>query len=394
MSRRLRHGFTTGACAAAAAKGAALRLFGRAADAVEIPLPWGRPESRPVRFTLTNPEGGQGWAACGVVKDAGDDPDVTDGLEIRASVSLEPVPPGGRRHDHTHPARSLEPGAPPTVVRIDGGQGVGRVTKPGLAVPVGQAAINPVPRRMIEAAVRDALAEAGVAEPVGLSVVVRVPRGEEIARKTLNARLGIVGGISILGTTGIVVPMSHDAWRATIDAALDVARAAGLGRVVLAHGRSSEAAAQALYPDLPEEAFVLMGDHVGHALDGAARRGLAVVLAGQFAKFCKVAAGHFATHVKDSRIDRNLIARLLAEAGLPPERAGAARTANTAREVYGMLRRDGDRGAFRGLARRVARAAARRVGGRVPVEAVLFGYGREVLARWTEEECPGIPGST
>ncbi len=388
MSRGLRYGFSTGACAAAAAKGAALRLFGRPADAVEIPLPWNRPEASPVRFALVNPGAGRGWAACGVVKDAGDDPDVTHGLEIRAAVSLDPVPPGGRRHDHTDPACSLDAGAPATRVRIDGGQGVGRVTKPGLAVPVGQAAINPVPRRMIDAAVRAALAEAGVAGPVGLSVVIRVPRGEEIARKTLNARLGIVGGISILGTTGIVVPMSHDAWRATIDTALDVARAAGLGRVVLAHGRSSEAAAQALYPDLPEEAFVLMGDHVGYALDAASRRGLAVVLAGQFAKFCKVAAGHFATHVKDSRLDRNLIAGLLAEAGFPPERTGAARSANTAREVYGMLRREDDRGVFLGLARRVARTAAQRVGYRIPVEAVLFGYGREVLARWTEGGAP------
>ncbi len=388
MSRRLRYGFTTGACAAAAAKGATLRLFGHAVDAVEIPLPWNRPGAGPVRFALVRPEAGPGWAACGVVKDAGDDPDVTDGLEIRAAVSLDPVPPGGRRHDHTDPACSAQTAPARTTVRIEGGHGVGRVTKPGLAVPVGQAAINPVPRSMIEAAVRAALHEARVAGPVGLSVLIRVPRGEETARKTLNTRLGIVGGISILGTTGIVVPMSHDAWRAAIDTALDVARAAGLGRVVLAHGRSSETAARALYPDLPEEAFVLMGDHVGHALDAASRRGLGVVLAGQFAKFCKVASGHFATHVKDSRLDRDLIARILAAAGVPPERAEAARSANTARQVYGMLRRHGDRGAFQELARRVARAAALRVRHRIPVEAVLFGYGREMLARWTEEACP------
>jgi len=381
VSRRLRSGFTTGACAAAAAKGAALRLFGRAVDAVELPLPWDRSEARPVRFSLVNPEAGEGWAACGVVKDAGDDPDVTHGLEIRAAVSLDPLPPGVRRHDHTDPACSLGAGAPGTVVRIDGGEGVGRVTKPGLAVPVGQAAINPVPRRMIEAAVRAGLAEAGVAEPVGLSVVIRVPRGEEVARRTLNARLGILGGLSILGTTGIVVPMSHDAWRATIDAALDVARAVGLDRVVLAHGRSSEKAAQALLADLPEEAFVLMGDHVGYGLDAAARRGLAVVLAGQFAKFCKVAAGEFATHVKDSRLDKALIARLLAEAGFPPDRAEAARSANTAREVFERLTAEGDRGVFRVLTQRVARRAWERLGGRAPVEAVLFGYDKSVLAR-------------
>jgi len=384
VTRRLRSGFTTGACAAAAAKGATLRLFGRAVEAVEIPLPWNRPEARPVRFALVNPEAGEGWAACGVVKDAGDDPDVTDGLEIRAAVSVGPVPPGGRRHDHTDPGCSVERGAPQTIVHIDGGEGVGRVTKPGLAVPVGQAAINPVPLRMIDAAVRAALDEAGPGGPVALTVVIRVPRGEEVARKTLNARLGILGGLSILGTTGIVVPMSHDAWRATIDAALDVARAAGLDRVVLAHGRSSEKAAQALFADLPEEAFVLMGDHVGYALDAAARRGLAVALAGQFAKFCKVAAGEFATHVKDSRLDKDLIARLLAEAGFPPDRAEAARSANTAREVFERLAAEGDRGVFRALTQRVARRARERLGGRVPVGAVLFGYDKTVLAREAE----------
>ncbi|RMG88269.1 MAG: cobalamin biosynthesis protein CbiD [Candidatus Dadabacteria bacterium] len=381
MTRKLRSGFTTGACAAAAAKGAALRLFGRAADGVTLDLPWGRPEARPVRFALVNPAGGDGWAACGVVKDAGDDPDVTDGLEIRASVALDPVPPGGRRHDHSDIENSRPSGPAETAIRIEGGEGVGRITKPGLALPVGEPAINPVPRRMIEAAVRDALAEAGVSGPVGLTVVISVPRGAEVARKTLNARLGILGGLSILGTTGIVVPMSHDAWRATIDAGLDVARAAGLGRVVLSHGRSSEAAAQALFPELPEEAFVLMGDHVGYALDAAARRGLSIVLAGQFAKFCKVAAGHFATHVKDSRLDKELVAELLAEAGFPPERVEAARAANTAREVFEGLLTGGDRGVFRALCRRVAARAAERAGGRVPVEAVLFGYDKAVLAR-------------
>ena len=379
---RLRHGYTTGACAAAAAKGATLRLLGRAVDRVELALPWGRPDATPRAFRLVGPEQGPGWAGCGVVKDAGDDPDVTDKIEIRASVHRDDEPPGVQRVVHSEPLfRIRHEEAGPVAVRIDGGEGVGRVTKPGLAVSVGEAAINPVPRRMIEAAVLAAARACGVEGPAAFRVVVRVPRGREVARRTLNARLGILGGISILGTTGIVVPMSADAWRATVDAGLDVARAAGLDRVVLSHGRSSESAAQRLLRELPPEAFVLMGDHVGYSLDAAAARGLGIVLAGQFAKFCKVAAGHFETHVKDSTLDKALIADLMAGAGFPPDRAAGARTANTARQVFQRLLEEGDRGVFGALARRVARRAAERVGGRVPVEAVLFGYDKRVLAR-------------
>ncbi len=367
--RRLRTGFSTGACAAAAAKGAALHLAGLTPARVSLRLPWGSPGAVDAWFPLVGVSASEGRATAGVVKDSGDDPDVTDGVEIRATVARAPASPGR--------------GA--CSVSIEGGPGVGRVTKPGLAVPVGEPAINPVPRRMIEAAVREALEEAAVDAPVSLRVTVSVPRGEEIARRTLNARLGILGGLSILGTTGIVIPLSADAWTATLDAGFDVARAGAVERVVLSHGRSSESAAQVLLPHLPQEAFVLMGDHVGYALDGAARRGLGIVLAGQFAKFCKVAAGCFETHVKDSSLDRTVLADLLTEAGFPASEARAALEANTAREVFERLRTRGDRGAFRCLARRVAARAAERLGRRVPVEAILFGYDKEVLARAQEE---------
>ncbi len=380
--RRLRSGFTTGACAAAAAKGAASRLAGRPCDEVALVLPWNRPDARTVRFRLVGVEAGNGWAAAGVVKDAGDDPDVTDGIEIRAAVRWGSEPPGGQRVFHDQPLfRVRHETGGPVAVEIDGGDGVGRVTKPGLAAPVGAAAINPVPREMIGAAVRDALDAAGFRGRAAVRVVISVPRGAEVARKTLNARLGILGGLSILGTTGIVIPMSTGAWRATIDAGLDVARACGAPRVVLSHGRSSEAAAQRLFPDLPEESFVLMGDHVGYALDAAAARGIDAVLAGQFAKFCKVAAGAFETHVKDSTLDRGVVAGLLADAGFPDDRVRAARTANTARQVFGALLEEGDRGVFGALARAVQNRAAERTGGQVAVGAVLFGYDKAVLAR-------------
>jgi cobalt-precorrin-5B (C1)-methyltransferase len=367
--RRLRTGFTTGACAAAAAKGATLLLLGRTPTHASLRLPWGSPDAGDVEFPLVGCVRSGDSAECGVVKDAGDDPDVTDGIEVRASVSWSGA---------FFPSSA---GGPEAAVRIEGGEGVGRITKAGLALPVGEAAINPVPRAMIELGVREALAESGWRKPCGLRVVVSLPRGEEVSLRTLNARLGILGGLSILGTTGIVIPLSADAWRATLDSGLDVARAAGVPFVVLSHGRSSERAAQALLPELPPESFVLMGDHVGYALDAAASRGLGVVLAGQFAKFCKVAAGALETHVKDSALDRGLLRDLLLRTGFPPGEAEAALQANTAREVFHRLLEGGDRGAFAALAGDVAARASQRVDHRVPVVAVLFGYDRSLLAR-------------
>lgn len=333
-------------------------LLGELPSTAILHLPWEQPSAAPVEFPLVHVVRGDGWAECGVVKDAGDDPDVTDGTEIRARVAW------------------AEPDRPS--FSLGGGHGVGRITKPGLALPVGEPAINPIPRRMIRHAVEDALA-AHPSRPV--QVVVSVPAGVELAARTLNARLGILGGISILGTTGVVIPMSADAWTATIDSALDVARAAGLTQVVLSHGRSSEAAAEQLFPEQPEEAFVLMGDHVGYALDAAADRGLSVLLAGQFAKFCKVSAGNFATHVKDSTLHMNVVAELLRGAGFSAAEADSALAANTAREVFHWLCERGDRGVFLALTRRVARVASGRVGGRVAVEALLFDYQKQLLAR-------------
>lgn len=366
--KTLRSGFSTGACAAAAAKGATLALLGRGPEKVSLRLPWGAVAPGPVEFAILTREVGEDRAICSVRKDAGDDPDVTDGIEIFATVSRTP------RAGDTPVGVAIE---------IDGGEGVGRVTKPGLAATVGAAAINPVPLAMIEATVREALQEAGGAGGDDLRVVIGVPRGEEVARKTLNARLGILGGISILGTTGIVIPMSDDAWRATIDACLDVALAAGAPAAVLAHGRSSESAARQLFPELPPEAFVLMGDHVGYGLAAAASRNLPIRLVGQFAKFCKVAAGNFETHVKDSSLDLALLSQLLSDAGFSPEEASSALAANTAREVYERLRAGGDRGVFPALCRAVAARGIERSGGGVSVEAILFGYGKELLARFS-----------
>ncbi len=363
-NEKLRRGYTTGATAAAAAKAATRLLFTSDADTgtdpVSLHLPWGAKSAREVFFLPVNPRKGLLWASCGVIKNGGDDPDVTDGMEIKAIVSKAN---GNAGH-----------------IEIDGGEGVGRVTRPGLAAPVGRAAINPAPLNMIRRSVAEALREVGAGE-TPVKVVISAPEGAERAKRTMNERLGVVGGISILGTTGIVIPMSTSAWTATIDSCLDVALAAGSRQALLAFGRTSERAGQSLYPALAGNAAVLMGDYVGYALEAAAERDMDVVLVGQFAKFCKVAAGNFETHVRDSTLDLGLLERLMLACDFPPEEAARALEANTARMVFNELHAEGDQGLFKMLTFEVAHKAADRIKGRVAVEAVLFGYNGELLAR-------------
>jgi cobalt-precorrin-5B (C1)-methyltransferase len=322
MARKpLRTGFTTGACAAAAALGAARMLKEqRRIEAVEPLLPAGVAAT----FRLEGQVFDAQKASCFVVKDAGDDPDVTHGVEVHAEVRMVGANGAGG----------------PAVV-IEGGTGIGKVTKPGLAVPVGEWAINPVPRRMITEAVLEVFPPH--ASRLTPHVVISIPDGEERAKRTLNARLGIVGGLSILGTSGIVRPISHQAWTDTLDAALDVALAGGCDTVVLSTGRTSELAAQRYIADLglgtrnrfPEEAFVMMGDHVGYALAACHRRGFPrLVLAAQFAKLVKIASGHAQTHVGASRLELGQLAAWCRASGLDEALAKTIECANTAREVY------------------------------------------------------------
>ena len=313
-SRTLRSGYTTGACAAAAAKAAVLGLLGQPHPGrVEIPFPDGSRHSFELcRF-------GTGLAT--VVKDAGDDPDVTNGAEIGAEV---------RWLD--------EPGHEP--VALVNGPGVGVVTKPGLPVTVGEPAINPVPRRMIRAAVAEALVEGGTGEG-RVEVRIFVRDGEALAEKTLNLRLGVVGGLSILGTTGIVRPVSAKAWTDTIEASLRVARAAGLDEGVRATGRTSEAAVQGRLA-LPEEALVMMGDYLHYALTATARQGFRRIhLAGMWAKLVKAALAVPQTHVRNGALETRQAADLLVDLGLDGPAAAALARANTAREIYERLRAAG-----------------------------------------------------
>ncbi len=352
----LRYGFTTGACAAAAALGAALMLRDqRSVEEIELELPAGFSAS----FRLEGALFDERRASCFVVKDAGDDPDVTHGVEVHAEVAIvspSPQPSPG------------DGGGKPEIV-IQGGAGIGRVTKPGLAVPVGEWAINPVPRRMIREAVERVFAR--YASRLTLHVTISIPDGLERSRRTLNERLGIIGGLSILGTTGVVRPVSHKAWTDTLEVALDVALAAGSGTVVLSTGRTSELAAEQLL-ELPEEAFVMMGDHVGYALEACHRRGFPqLVLSAQFAKLVKIACGHSQTHVSSSSLDLRYLAGWALAIGLDEAAAKTLECANTAREIFERL------GEFPGLVEEVARQALLRCGERAPganLAILLVGY--------------------
>lgn len=314
--KELRSGFSTGSAAAAAAQGALRELLGLPCpEKVEVPLPGGGSLAIPLQYHRRLGERGE----AAVIKDAGDDPDVTNGAEIGARVWR------------------LAAGTKDEVV-FQGGEGVGRVTKPGLVLPVGEPAINPVPRKMIRRSLGLVWEPAFPNQPLRLGVEIFVPRGEELARHTLNPRLGIIGGISILGTTGLVQPFSHAAYRATIAASLKVAQALGLKQLVFSTGGKSEAAMQTQLPALPEAAFVQMGDYVRFALKAAANLKFAEITVGAFfGKAVKIAQGKGHTHASRGLADLAQLGRwTLAQTG-DARLAREVSRANTARQALEIL---------------------------------------------------------
>jgi cobalt-precorrin-5B (C1)-methyltransferase len=352
--RPLRRGWTTGACATAAVKAAYSALVGLGfPDPVTIRLPRGQSAS----FALAERRLAQDEAMAAIVKDAGDDPDVTHGCLVRAVV---------RR------------GAEGTGVTFHAGEGVGTVTRAGLLVPPGEPAINPVPRRMMRDAVAEVAAAGGEAGDV--AITLSIPGGEALAVRTLNPRLGIVGGLSILGTTGIVVPFSCAAWIHSIHRGIDVARAAGLGHVAAATGSTSEAAVQKLY-GLPEMALLDMGDFVGGTLKYLRRHPIPrLSLAGGFGKLAKLAQGHLDLHSSRSTLDMEALARLAAAVGASSALAAAIERANTANEVLGLVRDEGVSLADRVAA--AARAVSREVvGNEVAVEVLVVDRGGGIVGR-------------
>ncbi|MBI1905285.1 MAG: cobalt-precorrin-5B (C(1))-methyltransferase [Rhodocyclales bacterium] len=303
-----RTGFSTGANCAAAATAATLGLVrGVVPGRVECVLP----NTRRVTFEIRDGRVSGDCAHAVSVKDAGDDPDATHGAHLTADVCR--IPGGGGR------------------IVLRGGPGVGVVTRPGLGLEVGGPAINPVPRGNIAANVAAAGA-ALLARGDGLEVTLSVPGGEEMAKKTLNARLGILGGISILGTTGIVRPYSTAAFRASVIQAVDVAANQGQTRVVFTTGGRTEKCAMRAYPALDEACFVQMGDFVKAAFTTAVRHGMRHIIVGAMVgKLTKIAQGLSVTHAWRGEIDRDLIAGAALEVGAPPALVEQIRAAETAR---------------------------------------------------------------
>ncbi|MBR9972212.1 cobalt-precorrin-5B (C(1))-methyltransferase [Magnetospirillum sulfuroxidans] len=349
VEKPLRSGWTTGACATAAAKAAWTAMLGQGfPDPVTITLPRGEKPA----FALALGEAGADWARAGVVKDAGDDPDVTHGATIIAT---------------------LRRGAVGSGIVFRAGEGVGTVTKPGLPLPPGEPAINPVPRQMITAEITALAAAHGVSADI--EVEISVPGGEKIAHRTWNPRLGILGGISILGTTGVVVPYSCSAWIHSIQRGIDVARATGIGHVAGCVGNTSEKAVLRLR-SLSEDAIIDMGDFVGGMLKYLRGHPIAkLTIAGGFAKMCKLAAGHMDLHSKRSQVDVKALAGYLGDLGADAETIRRAGVANTALEVLELAQAQGL--ALGDVIAAAAAIQARQVLGDVPVSVDVLVLDRQ-----------------
>jgi len=346
-----RYGYTTGTCATAALKGALLHLHGKRCETVRVKLPVGWEAEISLKEVSIN----GAKARASVVKDAGDDPDVTNGAEIRVEVEL--LPGEGK-------------------IIFRAGKGVGLVTKPGLGIPPGEPAITRVPRRMMKEAVREVLGEA--LRGLNVHVTISIPKGEELARKTLNARLGIVGGLSILGTKGIVIPFSTAAYKASIVKAFHVARALKIREVVLTTGGRSEAFCQKIFSELPEEAFVQVGDFVGFALRSARRNGFARVTLGMMlAKMAKIAAGLPNTHAKYGDVPFEKLLLLATESGTPKPVLRKLKLAHTARYFLEILKEEAPE-VLPAFGQRIClealRAARKFAGERVKIRAILLDF--------------------
>ncbi|UVF17974.1 cobalt-precorrin-5B (C(1))-methyltransferase [Microvirga terrae] len=351
----LRRGWTTGACATAAAKAAYLGWrTGDCPDPVEIALPGG---ARPA-FSIALSEVAEEGARVGVVKDAGDDPDVTHGALVIVAVRM---------------------GAPGSGVTFRAGEGVGTVTRAGLPLPPGEPAINPVPRQMIRDNLEEAARSAG--GPMDIEVEISVPGGEDLAKKTLNPRLGILGGLSILGTTGVVVPYSCSAWIHSIYRGIDVARAGGLDHVAGATGSTSEKAVQVLH-DLPDHALIDMGDFAGGMLKYLRRNPVPrVTIAGGIAKMTKLGQGLLDLHSRSGAVDLAWLAERLVEAGADLSLVGQALGANTALEVLETAKRLGlPLGDV--VAQHAWRTAAKALGGAtIALEIAVFDRDGQLVGR-------------
>lgn len=353
---KLRTGFTTGTSAAASAKSALLAIMNqKRIESVEISLP----NEKKITIRVSNCQFDSTSSRCSVIKDGGDDPDVTHGAEIVADLSL------------TNKIGQIE---------IDGGDGVGRVTKPGLGLEIGSAAINPTPQKIIVENLtiigKDVLIKNGI------RVVISVPKGKEIATKTDNPRLGILGGISILGTTGIVIPYSTASFAAAIRQSLDVTIAMKNDTVVLTTGGRSEEFSRKEF-DLPDHCFVQMGDFSGYTIQQCAKKGIRRAhVAGFIGKLAKMAAGVKQTHVKGSKVDMEFLAKIAGILTTNQTVLEQIRKANTARHVQEIIIENNIEGFFTAVCAKVHEQMRQHSEDKVELDVLLFDFDGKILGRY------------
>ena len=357
--KELRTGYTTGTCAAAATKAATYALLKREKLAnITVTLPKG--QSAHIKIAWIS-ENDQFAVTAAVIKDAGDDPDVTDGAEICSTVSI------------------LEDSMD---IIVKGGTGVGIVTKPGLGLEIGKAAINKVPMNMIHQAVTEIIGS--MHRNYGISVVISVSKGEEIAKKTDNPRLGILGGISILGTTGIVIPYSTSSFAASIRQSIDVSFAMKSYTVVLTTGGRSEDFARDLFQDdIPDHSYIQIGDFVGYSIRQCANKNMKkAIVAGFIGKLTKMAMGVKQTHVKGSHVDMDFLGHIATRCGAGDETVTMIKTANTARHVAELIDNCGIQGFYDLLCKEVHDQLSSYCGDKVAIDVLMFNFEGKVIGSY------------
>lgn len=341
-----------------------MTLLGLNPNAAEIKLPLGDTATIPLCKSWTK----NGTSYCTVIKDAGDDPDVTNGAEIGAQVSIIPFKKKVKGEK--------------LIIALKGGKGIGMVTKPGLPVRKGEAAINPVPRKMIRSAIREAFSrDSGIVDLSNrVEVTLFVPRGEELAKKTFNPRLGILGGISILGTTGIVKPFSHQAYKETICCALQIARAVKCKEVVLSTGGLSERLAKTYLPCSKEESFIQMADYVGFSLKEALKNGFHNITVSAFmGKLSKIAAGCTYTHARNFPLDIELFISLGKRLGIKTRVLKEISHSITTRGVLEILLKHRECSIIDAICTQAVEKLYQMSQGKGKIFLVLFSFDNEVL---------------
>ena len=356
---KLRTGFTTGTCATASSKAAALAIINqKTISSVDVLLP----KRDRINIKINSCEFTKNNAKCSVIKDGGDDPDVTHGAEIFVDLSL------------TNNVGTVE---------IDGGNGVGRVTKPGLGLEIDSAAINPTPKKMILENVQEVAEE--ILKENGIKVLISVPKGKELATKTDNPRIGILNGISILGTSGIVIPYSTASFAAAIRQQIDVVSSMNDEEVVLTTGGRSEDFAREIIK-LPDHSFIQMGDFSGYTIQQCAKKSLKkAYVAGFIGKLAKMAAGVKQTHVKGGKVDMKFLSELAKRCNADSETIRKILGANTARNVQEIIMEDNVYGFFDEITKETCNQMRQHSEEKIPVEVILFDFDGKVLSRDKKE---------